>query len=143
MSHAGQRDSAERASTVAYRLLSRLRHWWQRRSELDTMDPDELERIANDLGMTGPEFRDLAARGPDAADLLHERMRALDLTKADVERVAPGLMRDLARICGCCNEKRVCQRDLAKRPDDPGWEGYCPNAVALTNVKAVKSSFRS
>jgi hypothetical protein len=138
MPHAGERHSAEDASTIAYRFLSRLRDWWQRRSELDAMDPDELERVAKDLGMTGPELRDLAARGPDAAHLLHERMRVLDLTDADVERVALGLMRDLERTCACCREKRVCERDLATRPVDPDWAGYCPNAVALTGVKIVK-----
>jgi hypothetical protein len=138
MSHAEERDSAEVASTVAYRFLSRLRDWWQRRSELDTMDPDELERMANDLGMTGSELKDLAARGPDAAHLLYERMRALDLTEADVERVALGLMRDLERTCARCSDKGVCQRDLAMRPDDPDWAGYCPNAAALTGVKIVK-----
>jgi hypothetical protein len=102
------------------------------------MDPDELERIAGDLGMTGRELKDLAARGPDAARLLHERMRALDLTGADVERVVHGLMRDLERTCAFCGEKGVCEKDLATRPDDPAWAGYCPNAVALTGVKIAK-----
>jgi hypothetical protein len=141
MSHAEEHDPAEGASTAAYRFLSRLRDWWQRRSELDAMDPGELERVANDLGMTGRELKDLAARGPDAAHLLHERMRVLNLTRADVERVAPGLMRDLERTCACCSEKGACEKDLATRPDDADWAGYCPNAVALTGVKIVKTHF--
>ncbi len=141
MSHAEERHPAEGASTVAHRFLSRLRDWWQRRGELDAMEPAELERLASDLGMTGRELKELAARGPDAAHLLHERMRVLDLTKADVERVAPGLMRDLERTCACCSEKGVCEKDLATRPDDPDWTGYCPNAVALTGVKIVKRHF--
>ena len=138
MSHAEEREPVERAVPAAHSFLSRLRDWWQRRSELDTMDSDELERIASDLGMTGRALRDLAARGPDAARLLYERMRMLNVTKADVERVVHGLMRDLERTCACCSEKGVCERDLATRPDDPAWTGYCPNAVALTGVKIVK-----
>lgn len=141
MSHIEERNPAEGASTVAFRFLSRLRDWWQRRGELDAMDPVELQLMARDLGMTGGELKDLAARGPDAARLLYERMRALDLTKEDVDRVVHGLMRDLERTCSCCGEKRVCERDLAAQPDDPDWADYCPNAVALTGVKIVKRSF--
>lgn len=89
-------------------FLSRLREWWRRRSELATMDRCELERIANDLGMTGPELKELAARGPHAADQLRERMHLLGITSADVERVARGLMWDLERTCGRCSQKGRC-----------------------------------
>ena len=106
------------ALAAARHLLARVREWWGRRSELDTMHPDDLARLARDLGMTGPELRDLAARGPEASHLLYERMHALGLAKADVERLAPGLMRDLERTCACCNEKGVCERDLGGTP----WE---------------------
>jgi hypothetical protein len=135
MSHGEEREPV---STAAHRFLSRLREWWQRGSELDAIDPDTLEQIAGDLGMTGRELKDLAARGPDAAHLLYERMRVLGLTRADVERVAPGLMRELELNCSGCREKGVCERDLATRPDDPDWEGYCPNAATLSGVKIFK-----
>jgi hypothetical protein len=102
------------------------------------MGPRELERTAEDVGITAPELRELVARGPHAADLLHERMRALGLCKEDVERVAFGLMRHLERTCALCSEKGVCHRDLAERPDDPAWRGYCPNAIALTCAKVAE-----
>jgi hypothetical protein len=126
------------ALAAARHLLSRVREWWGHRSELDTMHPEDLARLARDLGVTGPELRDLAARGPDASHLLYERMHALGLTKADVERLAPGLMRDLERTCACCQEKGVCERDLVARPGSPTWGGYCPNAAALTSVVVAK-----
>jgi hypothetical protein len=141
MSQADEREPAGSAPAAVHHFLSRLRDWWRRRSELDTMDSEELERIAKDLGMTGPEFKDLAARGPDAAHLLYERMHVLGLTKVDVERVAQGLMRDMERTCACCDEKGVCEKDLTARPDDPAWGGYCPNAAALTGVKIIKGHF--
>jgi len=127
--------------TAAGRLLSRLREWWRRRSELNAIDRWELERIASDLGMTGPELKDLAARGPHAADQLHQRMRLLGLTTADVERVAHGLMRDLERTCARCGQKGVCGKDLTTQPHDPSWGGYCPNAIALTCVKNARGTF--
>jgi hypothetical protein len=141
MSQADERELAGGAATAVHHFLSRLRDWWRRHGELDTMDPEELGRIAKDLGMTGSELKDLAARGPDAAHLLHERMHALGLTKVDVERVAQELMRDMERTCACCGEKGVCEKDLAARADDPSWGGYCPNAAALTAVKIAKSRF--
>ncbi len=137
MSQAMEREPV----STGHRLLARLWEWWQRRSELDTMDPEELARIAKDLGTTGRELKDLAARGPDAADLLHERMRVLGLSRADVDRVMHGLMRDMERTCICCDQKRVCKKDLAAQSEDGTWGGYCPNVVALTGVKIVKQHF--
>lgn len=128
----------EPGSTAARRFLSRLRDWWRCRDELDAMGSDELQRIAGDLGMTAPELRSLATRGSDAADLLHERMHALGLTRADIEQLVPGLMRDLERACAGCGHKGACEKDLATRPGAPDWAAYCPNAVTLTGVKIEK-----
>jgi hypothetical protein len=110
------------------------------------MDRREVEHIAADLGMTGAELRHLAARGPHAADELAERMRVMGIARADVERTAFGAMQDLERTCAYCPEKRRCRRDLARRPEDPAWAGYCPNAIALTavgNARRYSCSSRS
>jgi hypothetical protein len=138
MSRAKDDDREDAVLAAAKHVLSRWREWWGHRSDLDAMHPDDIARLAHDLGVTGPELRDLAARGPEAGHLLHERMRVLGLTRADVERTAPGLMRDLERTCSCCNEKGVCERDLAAHPDSPAWGGYCPNAENLTAAKIDK-----
>lgn len=127
--------SEEPRSARAISYLSRFRQWWRRRIELDAMDRCELERIAGDLGMSGAELKVLAARGPHAADQLHERMHLLGVTRADVERLAHGLMWDLERTCARCSQKGTCKRELATHPHDRSWEGYCPNAAALTSVK--------
>src|SRR5262245_298354 len=133
--------SEEPKSARAISYLSRLRQWWRRRSELDAMDQCELERIAGDLGMRGPDLKELAARGPHAADQLHERMHLLGLTRADVERLAHGLMRDMERTCARCDHKGNCKKDLVTHPQDPSWGGYCPNAPALTAVKIALHHF--
>jgi hypothetical protein len=77
--------------------------------------------------------------GPEAANLLYERMQALGISKADVDKAAQGVMRDLQRTCACCNEKGVCEKDLAERPDDPVWKSYCPNAVTLESLSELKA----
>ena len=72
--------------------------------------------------MSTRSLKDLAARGPDAANLLYERMRELGISKAQVDGAAEGALRDLQRTCACCNEKSTCESDLATRPNDPVWK---------------------
>jgi hypothetical protein len=90
-------------------LLNRVRDWWQRQNELSGLDPKELGRVAAELGMSTNALKDLAARGPDAAKLLYERMRALGISKVDVDHAAQGVMHDLQGTCACCNEKGLCE----------------------------------
>jgi hypothetical protein len=129
------------ALAVIEQWLARWRERWRSRHELDNFDRQELERMAGEFGMTGHDLEGLVARGPQAADLLYERMRALGVARADVERTAHGLMRDLERTCACCTEKGVCEGDLAIRPGDPAWKAYCPNAVPLEAMQKTKGRF--
>jgi len=119
-------------------LLTRVRDWWRRHSELTYLSEKELGRVASELGTSANALEDLIERGPDAAHHLYERMQALGLTKADVDAAAHGVMRDLQRTCACCNEKEVCEKDLAKRPGDPVWKSYCPNAFTLEPLTKLK-----
>jgi len=114
--------------------LWRLLQWWWRHDEFGGLDTHWLERIAQDCGMTSRELKDLAVRGPHAADLLYRRMEALGLTVADVDRLTHGLMGSLERTCTLCSAKTECSRGLAGQPDDGAWAGYCPNAEALMSV---------
>jgi hypothetical protein len=123
-------------------LLARVRDWWRRQEDLSLLDSNEVDRIARDLGMSSDTLKKLVARGPDAADLLYERMRALGISEADVDRTASGVMRDLQRTCTCCNEKGICEKDLMEHPNDPAWKDYCPNAVTLEALARVKAEAR-
>jgi hypothetical protein len=120
-------------------LLDRVREWWRRQGELSALGNKEIGRVAEDLGIGTDTLRDLVARGPEAANLLYERMQALGISKADVDKAAQGVMRDLQRTCACCNEKGVCEKDLADCPDDPVWKNYCPNAVTLESLSELKA----
>jgi hypothetical protein len=140
MSDSNQQTTKSALTAAAEHFLTRLREWWQR-GGLAGIDREELQRMAREFGMSVPDLEHLVARGPHAADLLHERMRALGIARADVEDVARGLMRDLERTCACCDGKGACEQDLAKRPDDPAWKDYCPNAVSLESVQRAKGRF--
>jgi hypothetical protein len=119
-------------------LLERVRDWWRRQEELRALDDKEIGRVAADLHISTNALRDLVARGPDAANLLYERMRALGISKADVNHAAEGIMRDLQRTCAVCREKGVCEWDLRERPEDPVWKTYCPSAVTLESLTKLK-----
>ncbi len=126
------------SSTNAESFLSRLAAWFQAPGELAALPREEVERIAHDIGMSAAELREVAARGPGGADLLHERLAAMGLSRADVDRVAFGLMRDLERDCACCGSKDECAHDLREQPDSPGWTGYCANAATLESIRRTK-----
>jgi hypothetical protein len=105
------------------------------------IDQNELGRFAGELGMASKDLEELVARGPDAANLLYQRMQALGLSRANVEPAAHGLMRDLERTCACCHEKGSCEKDLHKQPQDCGWKSYCPNAITLESLTRLKGYF--
>jgi hypothetical protein len=66
-------------------------------------------------------------------------MEHLKLDTADIARVEPPVIRDLQRVCTLCESKRRCMRDLAKRPSDPVWQDYCPNAMTLRALLAERA----
>jgi hypothetical protein len=132
-------EAAMTAQDAVGALLGRVRDWWRRQEELSALGNKEIGRVAEDLHIGTDTLRDLVARGPEAANLLYERMQALGISKAEVDKAAQGVMRDLQRTCACCNEKGMCEKDLAERPDDPVWKSYCPNAVTLESLCELKA----
>ncbi len=119
-------------------LLQRLAHWWRCNRELLTLSVEELDRMSRDLGMTVTELQHIASMGPDSAALLHQRMDALGVTAADIDRLAFGLVRDLERDCSCCASKDECRADLVHQPESPGWMAYCANAQTLEAARKVR-----
>src|SRR6185295_18862135 len=124
-------DDATARGTGLRGMLQRLQHWRHEREELGALAPGELNRLAGELGLTARDLQALVAQGPGGAELLKRRLNALGVSRADVERIAPGLAQDLERTCGCCGEKSACRHDLTQDPDGTAWREYCPNAVSL------------
>lgn len=74
---------------------------------------------------------------PDVtAELLGERMSVLGIAPPDAESADAGLMEKLQARCAGCRDKAPCRQDLAWRPDDPVWKGYCPNSATLEAILA-------
>lgn len=135
-------QNAQMPSTITFHgLLQRLQVWWQQRHELGSLDRGELDRLAGELGLTAGDLQNLVVQGVHGAELLRRRLETLGITRADVERVSPGLARDLERTCTCCDEKTTCRHDLRHDPAGGGWKDYCPNAISIESVRRTKGRF--
>jgi hypothetical protein len=135
----------ETVSTTSHRppvfrqLMRQFQNWLGARSalsELDRTSPAETARIAHDLGLSSSDLVRLADRGPNAADLLSNRLEALHIDADKLVHEQPAALRDMQRLCAMCEAKGRCARDLAERPDDASWRQYCPN---VETVDAVSS----
>lgn len=116
--------------------------WWRKHAAvqenldgLDSMGPDELARIAQDIGISSSDLRALARHCSDAADLLERRIESLGLDAGRVAQNAPAQLRDMERLCTLCKSKGRCARDLAADPSDPVWRQYCPNQETLVALQ--------
>jgi hypothetical protein len=117
------------------------RNWKAARANAERLErcgADEVRRIAGDVGVSASELRALAGKWPVAAESLDRRLAALGLDPAEMTRSAPRVMQDLQRVCSLCTETRECRHDLAARPSDPAWRGYCPNVATLDVLAAER-----
>jgi hypothetical protein len=116
--------------------------WWRKhaaiRGNLDNLDsfrPDDLARMAQDIGISTSDLRALATHFSDAADLLDRRLESLGLSATELAQRASAQLRDMERLCTLCESKGRCARDLAADPSDPVWRQYCPNHETLVALQ--------
>jgi hypothetical protein len=76
----------------------------------------------------------ISTYGPEAADLLRQRLAVLGRSGRDAAALGNGVWQDMQRACCECSEKDRCGRDLEIQPDDTAWRRYCPNADALQTI---------
>ena len=122
--------------------------WWRRwtstrsdLSELESCGADQIERMAQDLGLSASDLRSLVSHGPGGASLLRRRMAALHLDSDELARSEPATLRDLQRLCTMCTSRGRCARDFAQHSTDSDWQGwreYCPNAATLNMLSTVQ-----
>jgi len=114
-------------------LTEAVRNWTRSRRmrlSLDECDSSEVARMAREFGLSPRELSRMSRLGPDAADLLLQRMNALHLDPEAIWKSDPATMRDMQRLCSACASKRRCQRDL-HGDHNSAWVLYCPNAGTL------------
>ena len=119
-------------------ILARLHCGWrgaqqQRRSmaELAACPPDELHRIAQDVGLSDRDLRSLTCSRPGPSELMPKRLQELGLDPAFVKYARRATYRDMERVCSTCKAWRRCERDLAKGDVQAGMGSYCLNAPTI------------
>jgi hypothetical protein len=135
-------------SQKAWSPLEAPSRWWRdwsgdgSASELRCCGDEEIARMAKDASVSAGEFRKLAHKGSEGAELLFHRLQALDLDPKEVGRTERRTLQDLERVCAMCGGHRRCARDLARDSEDPVWEDYCPNATTLNALNKMPWSSR-
>jgi len=100
-------------------------------NEFGQCSPDEVRQIAKDLGVPAGELRQMASKGPHAADQLQKMLVALHVDPKALEKTNPVVMRDLQRLCINCADKKRCQSELAKGTAADHFHEFCPNSMTL------------
>ena len=100
-------------------------------NEFGQCSPDEVRQIAKDLGVPAGELRQMASKGPHAADQVQKMLVALHVDPKALEKTNPLVMRDLQRLCINCADKKRCQSELAKGTAADHFHEFCPNSMTL------------
>jgi hypothetical protein len=103
----------------------------RRDSAFGRCSPDEVRQIAKELGISANELREVADKGPRAADLLTKMLVALDLDPAVLAKADPATLRDMQRLCSACEQKGRCEREFAAGKAAAHFHDFCPNAFTI------------
>jgi hypothetical protein len=133
-----ERDANTRYAELPTSPMNRIKCWLANvlaaratLGELGAVGEAEIGRIAHDFNMSATELRALAAKGPQAAALLEERLAQLGLDPIDSPSLDPAVARDLQRICSMCDARRKCAHELDAHDSSENWKDYCPNSQTL------------
>ena len=94
--------------------ISNYRHAIGSFHELGMCGPDEVMRMAKDIGVTPSQLHELVSKGPGAADLLKRMLVALRVDPKVLADIDPLVMRELQWLCITCDNKKRCERELAR-----------------------------
>jgi hypothetical protein len=92
---------------------------------------EEVGWVAKDLGLSVKDLRELASKGPHAADLVQKMLIALKVDPQVIAKSDPPVMRDLQRLCINCTDKKRCTGELKDGTAAEHYHEFCPNALTL------------
>jgi hypothetical protein len=111
--------------------------------EFDMCRPDEVMRMAKDIGVTPSQLRELVRKGPGSANLLKTMLVALHVDPKVIADLDPLVMRELKWLCITCSSKKRCAHELAKGTAAENFHEFCPNAVSLNELLDQKGQLSS
>ena len=124
-------------------LASAIKRWqanWSRADEFGSLDQDQREALARDIGVSPETLELLVERGPEAAQELPRLMNALALDADRIRQIHAALMRDMSVTCSGCMAAVRCQHDLDQGRSPAHFGEYCPNAETLRELQGENAS---
>ena len=112
-------------------------------NEFGMCGPDEVMRMAKDIGVTPSQLHYLVRKGPDSANLLKRMLVALHVDPKIIADMDPLVMREMQWLCITCNNKKRCEHELAKGTATEHFQEFCPNAVSIEEVLDQKGQLSS
>ena len=112
-------------------------------NEFGMCGPDEVMRMAKDIGVTPSQLQELVRKGPDSANLLKRMLVALHVDPKIIADMDPLVMREMQWLCITCNNKKRCEHELAKGTATEHFHEFCPNAVSIEEVLDQKGQLSS
>jgi hypothetical protein len=112
-------------------------------NEFGMCGPDEVMRMAKDIGVTPSQLQELVRKGPDSANLLKRMLVALHVDPKIIADMDPLVMREMQWLCITCNNKKRCEHELAKGTATKHFHEFCPNAVSIDELLDQKGQLSS
>ena len=107
-------------------------------NEFGMCGPDDVMRMAKEIGVTPSQLHELASKGPGNANLLKTMLVALHVDRKILADMDPLIMRELKWLCITCSNKKRCEHELAKGTATENFREFCPNAVSLDELLGQK-----
>jgi hypothetical protein len=102
-------------------------------NEFGMCGPDEVMRMAKEIGVTPSLLRELS-KGHGNANLLKSMLVALHVDPKVIADMDPLVMRELKWLCITCSNKKRCEHELAEGTAAEHFREFCPNAVSLDEL---------
>ena len=102
-------------------------------NEFGMCGPDEVMRMAKEIGVTPSLLRELS-KGHGNANLLKSMLVALHVDPKVIADMDPLVIRELKWLCITCSNKKRCEHELAKGTAAEHFREFCPNAVSLDEL---------
>jgi hypothetical protein len=113
------------------------------KDEFAMCGPEEVMRMARDIGVTPSQLKELTRKGPDGAKLLKNMLLALHVDPKAIADIDPLVMREMNWLCVSCSNKKRCQHELSKGTATKNFHEFCPNALSIDEVLAQKDQLSS
>jgi hypothetical protein len=102
--------------------------------EFGLCEPDEVMRMAKEIGLTPSQLHELANEGPGTANLLKNMLVALHVDPKVLADTDPFIRRELQWLCLTCSNKKRCEHELAAGTATDHFREFCPNAVSIDEL---------